>query len=84
MFLWDVRTKWKYLGIALDIDAETLEEIERNHHFVIADCFTNLVSRWLRHTEPLPTRTALARALQSPQVGAPDLAHKLYSIGNPS
>lgn len=80
-FLWSVRTKWRYIGVALGMDVETLNEIEKSRLFIVADCFTDLISRWLQHTVPYPTRTALAIALQSPLVEAPNLAQKLLSIG---
>ena len=62
---WDYRDKWMFIGIALGIDMETLQAIDRNNKDV-EDCLVQLVIVWLRGSKA--TRSALTTALQSRQV----------------
>ena len=63
--MWDYRAKWRFIGIALDIDVGTLDAIETNHRQV-EDCLTKMITTWLRGVNP--TRSATKAALQSKQV----------------
>ena len=46
--LWDARTKWKNIGDALGIDAETLESIAAMGHDNPDKCLRECLSKWLR------------------------------------
>ena len=64
---WDYRSRWRFIGIELGIDVSTLDVIEMNHRKV-DDYLTELITKWLRHTNPKPTRSAITKALKSPSV----------------
>ena len=66
---WDYRSRWRFVGIELGIDVNTLDAIEMNNRRV-EDCLTKLITTWLRRTNPKPTRTAIAKALESQSVAA--------------
>ena len=66
--LWPARFKWRQIGIALEIDASTLEVIREDHHRV-DDCFLDVICIWLRNGKPVPCWKVLAEALSSPPVG---------------
>ena len=68
-YLWRIRHKWKYIGLALKIDSTTLEVIELDKFQVVDDCFVEMLSKWLRNNNPRPCWKCLADALQSPSVG---------------
>ena len=67
--IWDYLSRWRFVGIGLGIDVNTLDAIEMNHRKV-EDCLTNLITTWLRCTNPKPTRRAIAKALESQSVVA--------------
>ena len=75
--LWEVRSKWRNLGIQLDMKIEDLEEIAANNNQKVDDCFADCIIRWLRQSNPPPTWTFLIKALKSPTVGFQDLAKTL-------
>lgn len=74
---WDVRSKWKALGIELRIDAPTLESIETRSRGNPDDCFRILLDTWLCGDTPKPTITNLSEALKSRTVNYGYLASKL-------
>lgn len=63
---WNYRSKWKYIGRALDIDEGTLNAIEGSKRHVVDDCFTEVIATWLRSATP--RQTNLDKALLSPGV----------------
>ena len=67
--LWDTRSKWHNIGLALGVDPTTLEAIKRSNHHVVDDCFKEMLLVWLRRANPIPCWKALADALRSPSVG---------------
>ena len=75
--LWEVRSKWRNLGIQLDIKVEDLEAIAANNHQKVDECFADCIICWLRQSNPPPTWTSLINALKSPTVGFQDLAKTL-------
>ena len=75
--LWDVRSKWRNLGIQLDIKVEDLETIAANNSLKVDDCFTDCITQWLRQSSPPPTWVSLIRALNSPTIRFQDLAKEL-------
>jgi hypothetical protein len=67
--MWDYRSRWKFIGIKLGIHMPTLDAIEMNHRRV-EDCLTELITTWLRGTNPKPTRSAITKVLESQSVVA--------------
>ena len=64
---WDSRARWRFIGIELGFDTGTLDAIEYDKKKA-EDCLSELISEWLRQSDPRPTRTAMAKALESPSV----------------
>ena len=73
--LWDARIKWKLIGMCLGINAATLDVIERNNRGIIDDCFTELLTTWLRGTDP--TKSAMDKVLRSETVKCKAVADEL-------
>ena len=74
--LWEVRSKWRNLGIQLDMKPGDLEAIgERSSN--PDDCFTDCILCWLKQGNPPPTWRAVIKALRSPTVGFQGLAEEL-------
>ena len=67
--MWDYRSRWRFIGIELGIDVSTLDAIDRDFRKA-DDCLTELITKWLRCTNPKPTRNAIAKALESRSVVA--------------
>ena len=67
--MWDFRSRWKFVGIELGIDMSTLDAIDRDYRKA-DDCLTELITKWLRRTNPKPTRSAITKALESHSVMA--------------
>ena len=67
--MWDYRSRWRFIGIELGIDVSTLDTIDKDYRKA-DDCLTELITTWLRRTNPKPTRSAIAKALESPSVVA--------------
>ena len=61
---WDYRASWKLIGVELGIDSGMLEAIDKNHSRV-EDQLVQLIVKWLRGNNPKPTRSKMARVLQS-------------------
>ena len=64
---WPYRSSWKLIGIDLGIDTGTLDAIDKNNKKV-EDCLTELITGWLRNTEPRPTRAAITAVLSSEHI----------------
>ena len=64
-YVWNARANWKNLGIALSVDLGTLEAIEVDRRRC-SDCLREMMIEWLRNAKPLPTWSALEKAMQSP------------------
>ena len=64
---WPYRASWKLIGIDLGIDTGTLDAIDKNNKKV-EDCLTELITCWLRSTEPRPTRAAITAVLSSEHI----------------
>ena len=63
------RSKWYNIGINLDIDVGTLEAIEKDNMGKSDACFRELLTKWLRRDDPVPSWKTLTDALQSQTVG---------------
>ena len=62
--LWPARHKWRRIGMAVEIDPTTLEVIQMDNRRT-DDCFTEVLTKWLRSNKPLPCWKNLTTALQS-------------------
>ena len=67
--VWPARSKWFQMGIQLGIDVGTLEAIRGNNHDQSEDCFTDILTTWLRGRDPIPTWKSLVNALKSDVLG---------------
>ena len=62
---WDYRSWWRFVGIELGIDVNTLDTIDRDYRKA-DDCLIELITEWLCRTNPTkPTRSAIAKALDN-------------------
>ena len=61
---WKYRAEWRAIGTELGIDQGTLAAISKDERKV-EDCLREMINKWLRHTNPMPTRSALTAALNS-------------------
>ena len=64
---WPHRASWKLIGIELGIDIGTLDAIEKDRR-IVQDCLTELISTWLRNTNPRPTHAAVTAVLKSERI----------------
>ena len=76
--VWSARTKWKDIGLELDIIQTDLDAIETAHRD-IGRCLTEMLTLWLKKVDPPPTWSTLVAALQDPTIGYGDLAKELES-----
>ena len=67
--LWPARNKWKQIGLALNIDAITLDMIRQDNPHRTDDCVMSMITLWLQNGKPAPCWMVLAKALTSPLVG---------------
>ena len=77
--IWGARTKWYDIGLELGIDPGTLYAIKCNNDN-IEDRFREMLWKWLNKVNPQPTKTQLAKALESPSVGHDHLAEQDFFI----
>ena len=75
--VWSARTKWKDIGLELDIIQTDLDAIEAVHRSDIGRCLTEMLGLWLKQVDPPPTWSVLVAALQDPTIGYGDLAKEL-------
>ena len=73
--LYDARIKWYSLGLELEMNHSTLVAIRMKHNNSPDECFSDMLSTWLKSSKP--TLTKLVSALKSPTVGFECLANKL-------
>ena len=78
---WGARSKWKHIGIELNFIPGDLEAISESKGGDVDDCFTELLTNWLRWINPSPTLAALALALEHPSVGHQQLVESLKDLG---
>ena len=77
--VWSARTKWKNIGIELDISCVDLDTIGEIHRYDIGRCLTEMLALWLKRVNSPPTWTELVAALQEPVIGYGDLAEQVKS-----
>ena len=61
---------------------DTLDTIQYNHPMNCDQCFTGVIKKWLRASDLQQTWEALAKALESPQVGQSNLANRSDHLHN--
>ena len=74
--LYPVSDKWFSLGVQLQIPPETLKCIEAEHSQMNRRLL-EMLTVWLKRTNPPPTWNILTEALESPPVGENLLAQQL-------
>lgn len=62
----DFRSKWYDIGLALKIDATSLDAIWANNSHNVQDCLYSMLAVWLKRSEPKPTWAELKRAMKYP------------------
>ena len=68
--------KWFSLGVQLQVPIETLKSIRREN-LPMTEQFLEMLTVWLKCTNPPPTWNTLTEALESPPVGERLLAQQL-------
>ena len=71
-----VADKWYSLGVQLQVPIETLKCIEAEHN-QMNRCLLEMLTFWLKCTNPPPTWDILTEALESPPVGERFLAQQV-------
>ena len=77
--VWSARTKWKDIGLELDINQTDLDAIEAVHRSDIGRCLIEMLTLWLKQVDPPPTWSALVAALQDPTIEEGGLAEEIES-----
>ena len=72
----DVRANWYNLGGLLKLNEGDLRTIEAQYPDINAR-FREMLSMWLRRSNPSPTWESLLSALRDPMIGQGQLANKL-------
>jgi hypothetical protein len=67
---------WKDIGIELDLKVTDLDVIKTNHGNV-NECFSEMLTLWLKRVNPLPKWSAMVEALKEPTVGFEELAEQV-------
>ena len=60
-----IHNKWRLVGIAVGLDAPTLDKIRANFPIDTKEALVEVVSKWLCGIDPEPTWQGLAAALSS-------------------
>ena len=76
--LYDARTKWFAIGLALNVDFNTLKSIERVQLSNQDTCLREMLAHRIQSGGPL-TLNDLCRCLRRRTVGRSDLADKILS-----
>ena len=71
--LYDVRAKWKMIGLGLRLPHSDLEAMSGSH----LECLQSSVSKWLKGIDPPPTWQAIVAVLRSKVVGEEGIAKEL-------
>ena len=72
--LWDARCKWYNIGLQLGIAVDKLDVIRDRNLKNADECFTELLSEWLRQGSPQPTWGSIVAVLCSKAVDMPQVA----------
>ena len=74
--LFDVRAKWKLLGLVLGLPKSTVDGIHK-HYEDQADQLRRVIAVFLEQKEPRPTWMVIVKALRSPLINENALARKI-------
>ena len=77
--VWSARTKWKDIGLELDIIQTDLDAIEAEHRSDIGRCLIEMLALWLKQVDPPPTWSTMVAALQDPTIEEGALAKQVES-----
>lgn len=80
---WEARIKWIDIGLEIGINHDVLEEIRTKYGNNPSDCYTEMLSIWLKSISLKPTLAALADALKSRLVGYEQLSEKVRQMQIP-
>ena len=69
---WEARAKWIDIGIELNLKKTDLDAIQDKNNS--DQCFTEMLTLWLKQADPLPTQKVLVEALRQPTVNLGQLA----------
>ena len=75
--LHDVKTKWRAIGIQLDVPPATLKRIDYSYKTDPEQAFTELILEWMSQLKPGASWAAIVDALRSRSVGETALASVL-------
>ena len=78
--LWEARSRWKDVGIELDLLITDLDAIESSHGANIGECFTKMLTSWLKRIDPPPTWSTIVAALQQPTLDLQQLAEEVEEM----
>ena len=70
-----VASKWKSIGIFLDISEEELSAISGREHGDPQECLMTMLSVWLHQTNPPASWSEIAAAVEF--IGKPDIAQQI-------
>ena len=76
---WEARSKWRDIGLELNLANSDLEAIQEKYKPDVDKCFTEMLDLWLR-TNPKPMLADLIAALREETVGFHHLAEELGLI----
>jgi len=72
--IFEAHSKWYFIGLRLKLSVNTLDGIKAQYGSELAECFCEMLKRWLTRVDPLPTWKSLDEALNSQSVDKPLLA----------
>ena len=75
--VWEGRVKWYNIGLELGLTVGMLDAIQLTNKHDVDECFREMLKKWLRKSDLLPTWSSLAEALRAPPVGLEQLAEQL-------
>ena len=75
--LWDARSKWRNIGIAVELKPSALASIASENPNSDGDKLTAVLTEWFKQIDPEPSWEQLVKALRSPAVDFPDIARKI-------
>ena len=73
--IWGACPDWFDLGLELGVEETTLRVIKQNNPEATKQCFTDMLSEWLKMANP--SWEGLIAALEQPSVGHEELARKV-------
>ena len=75
--LHSVKTKWRPIGVQLEVPTSSIKIIGTAHKDDPEQAFTELMDEWLKQTDPEPSWAAIVEALRSRSVGEVRLAESV-------